>query len=505
MAMRLIRGERPQPSRGARPGKRILLVSDSLGTPIHARGIFHYTANLVRALRRCGHEIVLLIERTPAHDALGRGGGALGSVSPAALRAAELGIVYDYLHRNEFIGRYPAKADWRRWLARRLGLLDQAVPLLTPRGVAQMLRFGVAAPYAIVPNACGALGFVPPRLDHLRSVAAFAQSDAIYSIAFASAYYGFGAAAIDVSDFDLVIVDTPTHLRFRRGAETEIVAVIHDLIPLADPTLPGRWRRIFVNRLVCTTAAADSYVFVSEATRQHFATLFPEDGKAGRATILHPAVDDGIAGGSPAGCAIGDPAGGDPGGGAVGEPGGTAGDYIVAIVSDEPRKNLATLIEAFAFLPRSLGLKIVGHLWDRHFSPEAAARRASTYGPGRIELLGYVDEPRKKAALAGALGLVMPSHTEGFGIPLVEGLFFGKPVFCSDIPIFREVVGEGGFYFDPSSPQSIAAAVRRYLDAPAAFRGGVAAAARKARERFALSALERAVATRFGRATVDAA
>jgi glycosyltransferase involved in cell wall biosynthesis len=207
---------------------------------------------------------------------------------------------------------------------------------------------------------------------------------------------------------------------------------------------------------------------------------------------LHPAVDDAIAAGYDAVTPTEPPA----------ADGGR--NYLVAIVSDEPRKNAAALMEAMAFLPSDIGLKIVGALHPSTLTAQAAAERARIDGPGRVELLGYLDDARKRAVLAGALGVVVPSLSEGFGIPLVEGLFFGKPVFCSDIPVFREVAGDGVFYFDPGSPQSIAAAVRAYLESPEAFRARVAAVAVAARARFALSALERAVEARFGRAVAVA-
>jgi glycosyltransferase involved in cell wall biosynthesis len=53
--------------------------------------------------------------------------------------------------------------------------------------------------------------------------------------------------------------------------------------------------------------------------------------------------------------------------------------------------------------------------------------------------------------------LLFPSREEGFGIPLIEAAFSSIPVFCSDIPVLRELCGEDVTYFDPDSePRSIA-------------------------------------------------
>jgi glycosyltransferase involved in cell wall biosynthesis len=46
-------------------------------------------------------------------------------------------------------------------------------------------------------------------------------------------------------------------------------------------------------------------------------------------------------------------------------------------------------------------------------------------------------------------GLLFPSRSEGFGIPMVEAGLIGLPIFCSDIAPFREIAGDAARYFDP--------------------------------------------------------
>jgi O-antigen biosynthesis alpha-1,2-rhamnosyltransferase len=61
-----------------------------------------------------------------------------------------------------------------------------------------------------------------------------------------------------------------------------------------------------------------------------------------------------------------------------------------------------------------------------------------------------------------AAALVYPSTTEGFGLPLVEALGHGLPVFASDIPIFREL-GEGFVsYFPLDDPEILTGKLRRF-------------------------------------------
>ena len=51
--------------------------------------------------------------------------------------------------------------------------------------------------------------------------------------------------------------------------------------------------------------------------------------------------------------------------------------------------------------------------------------------------------------------LIAASHGEGFGLPLIEAAQHDLPVIARDIPIFREVAGDGALFFADSSPESL--------------------------------------------------
>jgi glycosyltransferase involved in cell wall biosynthesis len=59
--------------------------------------------------------------------------------------------------------------------------------------------------------------------------------------------------------------------------------------------------------------------------------------------------------------------------------------------------------------------------------------------------------------------LISPSNGEGFGIPLIEAARQGLPIIVRDIPIFREVVAEHGFYFEGQEPEALSEAVTQWL------------------------------------------
>jgi glycosyltransferase involved in cell wall biosynthesis len=128
---------------------------------------------------------------------------------------------------------------------------------------------------------------------------------------------------------------------------------------------------------------------------------------------------------------------------------------LVYMGSFMPYKNVATLARA---LPLLDGYRL--HLMSRVSEAERASLEAVAPAGSLVFHDGASDDEYREALL-GATAVVTASRAEGFGIPLVEGMALGTPAVVSDIPIFREIGGTAALYFDPSSPASIAAAVRR--------------------------------------------
>src|SRR5207253_3053909 len=65
--------------------------------------------------------------------------------------------------------------------------------------------------------------------------------------------------------------------------------------------------------------------------------------------------------------------------------------------------------------------------------------------------------------------VILPSESEGFGLPLAEAAVFRVPVVCTDLPAFREVAPEGATFVPLSDgPAAFAAAVLTAIDSPAA-------------------------------------
>jgi len=132
---------------------------------------------------------------------------------------------------------------------------------------------------------------------------------------------------------------------------------------------------------------------------------------------------------------------------------------VYLIVSTlEPRKNHTYLIDAFDRLwaeGHDVVLNIVGR---KGWMIEKLLQRIEHHPEynGRLfhwddlndEELGYCYQHSKM--------LLFPSFIEGFGLPIIESLYYGLPVLASDIPIHREIGGTQIGYFDLSDTGSLA-------------------------------------------------
>lgn len=70
----------------------------------------------------------------------------------------------------------------------------------------------------------------------------------------------------------------------------------------------------------------------------------------------------------------------------------------------------------------------------------------------RVKLIGTITDEEKNWYYQHCLAFVFPSTSEGFGLPVLEAMHFGKPVFLSRLTSLPEVGGEVAYYFDDFDP-----------------------------------------------------
>lgn len=144
-----------------------------------------------------------------------------------------------------------------------------------------------------------------------------------------------------------------------------------------------------------------------------------------------------------------------------------ASGYLLFLGTLEPRKNLAALLDAYeqvlATAPDVPPLKIAGQA-----GREAAALVARVTRPplaGRVSLAGYIQPAHREDLYRGALALVIPSHTEGFGIPALEAMTAGVPVIATRRGALPEVIGDAGILTEPDA-ESLARSLTEVLASP---------------------------------------
>jgi glycosyltransferase involved in cell wall biosynthesis len=172
---------------------------------------------------------------------------------------------------------------------------------------------------------------------------------------------------------------------------------------------------------------------------------------------------------------------------------GIGGPFALFVGGIEPRKNLETLVEAFARLDDpEPWLVIAGGrtYWVPEGTESVRARieALSERVRRRVVLTGYVSDEEKRALLAGATVLAYPSRYEGFGFPVLEGFSAGVPVLTSSAASLPEVAGDAALLVDPNDVDAIGEGLVRLFGDPDLRRRLVAAG----RERLATFSWERA-------------
>jgi len=203
-------------------------------------------------------------------------------------------------------------------------------------------------------------------------------------------------------------------------APVPFTVTLHDLALVRHPELFPRWHRVSGRLALGPVARAAARVLaVSEFTKREAVDLLGLDPD--RVTVIGNAVEPAF---TPSNSLL-------------------QGEYVLAVGTLEPRKNLRRVAEAAA--RAGVELRVVG------------AR-----GWGGVEVPGWVGEVGDEELVElyrGARALVYPSLYEGFGIPVLEAMACGTPVVTSRGGATEEVAGGAAVLVDPLDVDAIAAGI----------------------------------------------
>jgi glycosyltransferase involved in cell wall biosynthesis len=211
-----------------------------------------------------------------------------------------------------------------------------------------------------------------------------------------------------------------TTFRGPAGARVPTVLTVHDLAILRAPESLPRWHRLYgragLTRVLC---AADAIVAVSDFTKREVVEL--ADVPPERIRVVPHGVDPVFSPDGPA----------------------ADGEYVLAVATLEPRKNLGRVVDA----ARKAGIEL---------------RVVGARGWGGIEVDGWVGEipdAELGALYRGARCVLYPSLYEGFGLPVLEAMACGAPVVTSVGTAMEDVAGGAAVLVDPLDIEAIAGGI----------------------------------------------
>ncbi|HEU0304525.1 MAG TPA: glycosyltransferase family 1 protein [Gaiellaceae bacterium] len=218
----------------------------------------------------------------------------------------------------------------------------------------------------------------------------------------------------------LDVLHCPTFRGPLRQPPVPLVVTVHDLAVLRHPETFNQWTRRYSRSCVPRVVRAASRVIaVSQFTKGELVDVLgtPE----AKITVVPNGVADVFTPEGPA----------------------AEGDYVLAVGTLEPRKNLERVQEA---------VRLAG----------AELRVVGARGWGGVEAagwLGRVPDEELARLYRGARSLVYASLYEGFGLPIVEAMACGTPVVTSAGGATEETAGGAAVLVDPRDPASIAAGI----------------------------------------------
>ncbi len=233
-----------------------------------------------------------------------------------------------------------------------------------------------------------------------------------------------------------------------RSPSVSAVFLVHDVIPLTHPQyfkpkVPIN-HASYVRR---TMRTADVVISNSAFTADGLETLARDRGLPAPKIVVAPlGVSDVFARKPP--------------------PKYTVRPYFIFVSTIEPRKNHMMILKVWSRLIARFGDKapkliLVGRRgWENEDVIDVLERvyNSSEY----ILECNHLGDETLAALMEKARATLMPSHVEGYGLPVAEALSMGTPVICSDLPPFREVAGDVPEYVDPRAGRSWARVILEY-------------------------------------------
>ena len=139
-------------------------------------------------------------------------------------------------------------------------------------------------------------------------------------------------------------------------------------------------------------------------------------------------------------------------------------NYLLYVGSVTERKNIATIIESYDFLPGDLKLPlvIVGN-GSSYRNTVLKLIEKKNLGKYVIWITNLTNPEELKALYNKASVFIYPSVYEGFGIPVIEAMLSRAPVITSNVSSLPEAGGPDSFYIQPTDAEQMAEGIKKIL------------------------------------------
>lgn len=250
-----------------------------------------------------------------------------------------------------------------------------------------------------------------------------------------------------------------SQLRHLQHNGIKIICMVYDILPLTHPQFFPLVSRKLFNMWLKKVMCADQILTISESTKRAIDVL-PRGRWGARAKVPPVTVipmsgepEEPVGGGTWRNTAV------------IPKP---AGKLFVCIGTVEPRKGYDEVLDIFQGLwanGSNASLWVFGKPgWktkplQRRFLAEQNRNSLFHWFP-------HADDHVVSSALTGADALIISSHAEGLGLPLLEARYLGAPVLARDISVFREIGDTEVFFFSSDPGGSSLGALLRTCNRP---------------------------------------
>ena len=248
--------------------------------------------------------------------------------------------------------------------------------------------------------------------------------------------------SVQAKGYDLVHITHQRQHYFPQLWGAKCIVTLHDLNFLTEP-LPDSKRKKLLKLVASNLNRAHGIVCISEFVRhdlEQHRDLFQISEKT-PITVVHNGIflpEEGQASGF------------------TRDPIVPNAPYLLVLGVLHEKKQQHLLIPALCHLPEELHLVLVYSEAKSEYLSKIQRMILQYRLEDRVHLFCAVHETEKASLLHHCRALLQPSIAEGFGLPVVEAMALGKPVFLRPATSLPEVGGEVAYYFDEVSPEAIA-------------------------------------------------